>query len=75
MLPRYHRNLILYEPIYGAYTELFAGLSPEVKMEQAEAYDIPWGRIAVPKMEITDAMKSKKEGDRRCRKVLQLVRL
>jgi retinol dehydrogenase 12 len=31
-------------------------------MEQAGAYIIPWGRIAVPKKEITDAMKSKEEG-------------
>jgi retinol dehydrogenase 12 len=52
----------LYEPIYGAYTELFAGLSPEVTMEQAGAYIIPWGRIVFPKKEITDAMKSKEEG-------------
>jgi retinol dehydrogenase 12 len=31
-------------------------------MEQAGAYIIPWGRIAVPKKEITDAMKSNEEG-------------
>jgi len=56
------KSLILYEPIYGAYTELFAGLSPDVTMEQAGAHIIPWGRIAVPRKEIMNAMKSKEEG-------------
>jgi hypothetical protein len=32
-------------------------------MEQAGAYIIPWGRIAVPKKEISDAMKSKEQGE------------
>ena len=25
-------NLLLHDPIYGAYTELFAGLSTDIKM-------------------------------------------
>lgn len=54
--------MLLYEPIYGAYTELFAGLSPELTMAQAGAYIIPWGRIVVPKKEIADAIKSNEEG-------------
>lgn len=28
-------KMISYEPIYGAYTELFAGLSPEITIEQS----------------------------------------
>jgi len=36
---------MLYEPIYGAYTELFAGLSPEVKEENSGCFIQPWGRI------------------------------
>ena len=31
-------------------------------MDLAGAYIIPWGRIAVPKNDITAAMKSKEEG-------------
>ncbi|KAK1997959.1 NAD(P)-binding protein [Colletotrichum falcatum] len=38
-------HVMLSEPIYGAYTELFAGLSPEVTMESSGSYIIPWGRI------------------------------
>jgi len=36
---------MLYEPIYGAYTELFAGLSLEVKEENSGCFIQPWGRI------------------------------
>ena len=28
------KKLILHPPIYGAYTELFAGLSPQITMEK-----------------------------------------
>ncbi|RAH44787.1 NAD(P)-binding protein [Aspergillus brunneoviolaceus CBS 621.78] len=38
-------RLMLSESIYGAYTELFAGLSPEVTLENSGAYIIPWGRV------------------------------
>jgi retinol dehydrogenase 12 len=31
-------NRILYDPIYGAYTELFAGLSPDVKPEKTGSW-------------------------------------
>ncbi|KAL8793616.1 MAG: hypothetical protein Q9195_003768 [Heterodermia aff. obscurata] len=39
-------NWLFYDPIYGAYTELFAGLSPEITSAQNGAYIIPWGRFA-----------------------------
>lgn len=32
------RNLALKDPLYGAYTELFAGLSPEITMEHTGAW-------------------------------------
>lgn len=35
--------MTLYAPIYGAYTELFAGLSPTIKKEDSGRYVIPWG--------------------------------
>jgi retinol dehydrogenase 12 len=31
-------NMGLYEPIYGAYTELFAGLSPDVTPEKTGSW-------------------------------------
>lgn len=38
-------RLVLYHPRFGAYTELYAGLSPDVSLENNGAYVIPWGRI------------------------------
>ncbi|KAL7935630.1 NAD(P)-binding protein [Trichoderma chlorosporum] len=38
-------DLILHPTIYGAYTELFAGLSPEVTLDKSGSWIIPWGRF------------------------------
>ncbi|KIX99809.1 uncharacterized protein Z520_04445 [Fonsecaea multimorphosa CBS 102226] len=38
-------TLLLYPSIYGAYTEIYAGLSPDLTLEKDQgAYIIPWGR-------------------------------
>jgi NAD(P)-dependent dehydrogenase (short-subunit alcohol dehydrogenase family) len=36
---------LLYEPVYGAYTQLWAGLSSELSIEDGGKYVVPWGRI------------------------------
>lgn len=37
---------ILYPPVFGAYTELFAGLAPDaVGATEKGKWVIPWGRI------------------------------
>lgn len=36
---------MLKPPIYGAYTELFAGLSPDVMESRNGGYVIPFGRF------------------------------
>ena len=41
-------NPILAEPKYGGYTELWAGLSEDLTMEDGGAYVIPWGRKHTP---------------------------
>ena len=47
----------------GAYTELWAGLSPELIMEHAGQYIIPWGRIhPSPRKDLLEALKGKVEG-------------
>ncbi|EFQ25099.1 hypothetical protein CGRA01v4_06575 [Colletotrichum graminicola] len=60
------RFLFLYETKYGGYTELFAGLSPEISLENNGAYVIPWGRIrpdrGCPRKDLLDAMKLDSEG-------------
>ncbi|KAM0542951.1 hypothetical protein ACHAPJ_012557 [Fusarium lateritium] len=37
--------LVLHDPKYGAYTELFSGFSPDISPENNGSYIIPWGRI------------------------------
>ncbi|KAI0175492.1 hypothetical protein GGR52DRAFT_314361 [Hypoxylon sp. FL1284] len=36
---------MLHETIFGAYTQLYAGLSPQVKREHCGEYIVPWGRL------------------------------
>lgn len=57
---------LLHETRFGAYTELYAGLSNEITLENSGAYIIPWGRIqpdkAAYRQDIIVAMKPKEEG-------------
>ncbi|KAH7379982.1 hypothetical protein BKA64DRAFT_240416 [Cadophora sp. MPI-SDFR-AT-0126] len=39
-------NLLLHDPIYGSYTELFSGLSSEITPDKNGSYIMPWGRFA-----------------------------
>lgn len=54
---------LLYKPRMGAYTELWAGLSPEVTFEMNGGYVVPWGRPhPSPRKDLLDALKTKQEG-------------
>jgi len=54
---------LMYEPKMGAYTELWAGLSPDVKCEDGGRCAIPWGRWHTsPRKEILESLKTKEEG-------------
>lgn len=54
---------ILHHPKFGAYTELWAGLSPDVTVEDTGGYAIPWGRWHnKPRQDILDSIKSRSEG-------------
>ncbi|TRX91241.1 hypothetical protein FHL15_007846 [Xylaria flabelliformis] len=53
---------ILYPQINGAYTELFAGLSPEVTMEKTGAWIVPFGRFMRPRKDLKEATKTEAEG-------------
>jgi len=56
-------KLVMHEPKMGAYTGLWAGLSPEVKLDDGGRYGLPWGRWDTdPKKEILESMKTKEEG-------------
>lgn len=57
---------LLHEPKFGGYTELYAGLSPDITLANNGAYVIPWGRLrsdeACPRKDIIKAMASEVEG-------------
>lgn len=54
---------LLHSAKMGAYTELWAGLSPELTMDSNGSYVIPWGRAhPSPRKDILDALKTKDEG-------------
>ncbi len=55
----------MHEPIKGAYTELYAGWSRDVTLEQSGAYLIPWGRIGRLRADIEDAMRDAEGGNAR----------
>ncbi|KAF1930347.1 NAD(P)-binding protein [Didymella exigua CBS 183.55] len=48
-------KLITYPPVNGAYTELFAGLAPEVKALKRNEWVIPFGRITALRADLAEA--------------------
>ncbi|ETS73445.1 hypothetical protein PFICI_15050 [Pestalotiopsis fici W106-1] len=60
------RITILHKPIYGAYTMLYAGLSPEVTIDNSGIFIYPWGRLVsdrdVIRKDILHAEKSTDDG-------------
>lgn len=54
---------LLHKAKMGAFTELFAGLSPEISIEQNGGYVIPWGRIHdAPRKDLLVSLKTVEEG-------------
>ncbi|EPE24849.1 NAD(P)-binding Rossmann-fold containing protein [Glarea lozoyensis ATCC 20868] len=61
-LMRLAMNLFLKGTDYGAYSELYAGFSPEVTMEHNGAHLLAWGRLSALPPHATEGLKSKNEG-------------
>ncbi|KAI1207927.1 uncharacterized protein F4807DRAFT_433757 [Annulohypoxylon truncatum] len=59
-------TLMLYDVIYGAYTEAYGGLSPSITLKDNGIYIMPWGRVRydhdTPRQDIIKAMNSEEEG-------------
>ncbi|CEO60955.1 hypothetical protein PMG11_05394 [Penicillium brasilianum] len=54
---------LLYHPIMGAYSELWAAFSPDLTIADGGKYIVPWGRVhPQPRENLLQAMKSKEEG-------------
>lgn len=56
------KSFVLHPSIYGAYTELFAGLSPAVTVDKSGEWIVPWGRFMPIRADMRLATKSKEEG-------------
>lgn len=60
-----HCNLqkILFKgPHYGAYSELYAGLSPDIKFKEQGGFIIPWGRPGQLPEDIAAGLKAEGQG-------------
>jgi retinol dehydrogenase-12 len=55
-------GFMLYPPVYGAYTELFAACWPDITASQSGSYVAPWGRIMPQRADIVASMKSEQDG-------------
>lgn len=51
-----------YDPKYGGYTELWAGLSPDLTTEHNGRYIAPWGRIGRNRPDVEASLKGTAEG-------------
>ncbi|KAK1585489.1 uncharacterized protein LY79DRAFT_635255 [Colletotrichum navitas] len=56
------KAVALYPPVYGAYVELFAALSPDLTMKDSGAWVVPWGRLYPIREDLLSATKSEAEG-------------
>ncbi|RYP46800.1 hypothetical protein DL768_007042 [Monosporascus sp. mg162] len=62
IMGRFLKLFVLHPPVYGAYTELFAGLSPEVTLEKSGGWIVPWGRFGSIRNDLVISSKSRAEG-------------
>ncbi|KAF4945212.1 hypothetical protein FGADI_12111 [Fusarium gaditjirri] len=55
-------DLLAYSPRYGALTELYAGLSPELSLSMTGSWIIPWGRVGQIRKDLELAARTVVEG-------------
>ncbi|KAJ4267242.1 hypothetical protein NW762_003345 [Fusarium torreyae] len=54
---------LLYHPKFGAYTNLWAGFSPDLQIEDGGRFIWPWGRFHPhPRADLLESLKSKEQG-------------
>ncbi|TQN71544.1 putative oxidoreductase [Colletotrichum shisoi] len=62
LIPTLFRKATTYPAINGAYTELFAALSPDVTIEKTGDWVVPWGRFYAIREDLVQGSKSREEG-------------
>ncbi|KAH9896259.1 hypothetical protein F4778DRAFT_783540 [Xylariomycetidae sp. FL2044] len=55
-------KLLMFPPVNGAYTELYAGLSPDITLEKTGCWVIPFGRIYNIRQDLKFATMAESEG-------------
>ncbi|KAI0967310.1 short-chain dehydrogenase [Xylaria arbuscula] len=55
-------TLITYPPVNGAYTQLYAGLSPDITIDKTGSWVIPFGRVSEIRKDLQEATRSGAEG-------------
>jgi hypothetical protein len=56
-------SLVMWPPRYGAYTELYAGISPDLTIEQHNGAHIwPWGHVGYLRPDIENSLRTENEG-------------
>ena len=58
----FSKGILFKPPLYGAYSELFAALSPKVTSKHNGGFIIPWGRFGDLPGHIETGLKPKAEG-------------
>ncbi|KAM0443753.1 hypothetical protein ACHAO4_010434 [Trichoderma viride] len=56
------RRTLLYPPIHGAYTNLFAAFSPQITIEKSGTFVAPWGKLWNVSKEMIDGTKPESQG-------------
>ncbi|TEA12742.1 putative oxidoreductase [Colletotrichum sidae] len=62
LIPTLFRKATTYPAINGAYTELFAALSPEITIEKTGEWVVPWGRLYSIRDDLVQGSKSREDG-------------
>lgn len=64
IISRFFTSFLLFPTVYGAYTELYAGWSPDLSLENNGAYVYPWGRVGTDTLrgDLLAASRSVEEG-------------
>jgi retinol dehydrogenase 12 len=55
--PQFILDLMLYPAKYGAYTEMYAAISPDLTTENNGDYIVPWGYVGIARSDILKGIK------------------
>jgi retinol dehydrogenase 12 len=57
-----HQGILFKPPVFGAYSELFAALSPSITAQHNGGFVVPWGRFGDIPAHIEKGLKPQADG-------------